>query len=70
LTAQQNGFEIITNIYSKTKHQENFLDKLILISKSLSKHRSANFIGAMLGHHTLKSSKYLSKWISEKEKNK
>ena len=70
LIAQQNGFEIINNIYSKTKHQEIFLDKLILLSKSLSKHRSANFIGAMLGLHTLKSSKYLSKWISEKEKNK
>jgi hypothetical protein len=28
----------------------------------------SNFMGAMLQHHTLKSTKYMSRWIEEKNK--
>lgn len=70
LKAQQNGFEIINTIYSNSIYQDEFMLQLKRVSGSLSTHRTANFIGAMLGHHSLKSTKYLSKWISEKEKNK
>jgi len=70
LQAQQNGFEIINTIYSDIKYQGSFILALNSLSKSLKQHRTSNFIGAMLMHHTLKSTKYLSKWIGEKEKNK
>jgi glycosyltransferase involved in cell wall biosynthesis len=70
LQAQQNGIEIINGIYGNLKYQENFITTLNSFSKSLAQHRTSNFIGAMLMHHTLKSTRYLSKWIAEKEKNK
>jgi len=68
--AQQNGFQIIDTIYGNVKYQESFISRIELLSKSLNKHRTSNFVGAMLMHHTLKSTKYLSKWITEKEKGK
>jgi len=70
LQAQNNGGQIINMIYSNVKHQESFISTLNSLSKSLAQHRSSNFIGSMLLHHTLKSTKYLSKWITEKEKDK
>jgi len=70
LKSQENGVTIINTIYSNIKYQENFITTLKSFSKSLSQHRNLNFIGAMLMHHSFKSTKYLSKWISEKEKNK
>lgn len=36
--------------------------------ENLSTSRKQNFIGAMLHHHTMSSSKYFSKWIEEKNK--
>jgi len=35
---------------------------------NLSQHRKANFIGSVLQHHLLSSTKYMSKWIEEKNK--
>ena len=70
LQAQQNGLQIINTIYSNVKYQENFIVALNSLSETLALHRTLNFTGAMLMHHTLKSTRYLSKWIAEKEKNK
>lgn len=69
-TAQNNGEELINTIYSTDEFEKLFMDKIIAITQDIQAHRSSNFIGAMLQHHTLKSSMYLSKWITEKEKNK
>ncbi|PHS08262.1 MAG: glycosyltransferase [Kordia sp.] len=70
LESQHNGGKIINAIYANVKYQESFITKVKSLSKSLDQHRTFNFIGAMLMHHTLKSTKYLSKWIAEKEKSK
>lgn len=70
LQFQNNGVEIINTIYNNKKHQEYFIITLESLFVSSNQHRTSNFIGAMLMHHTLKSTKYLSKWIGEKEKNK
>lgn len=70
LQSQNNGVEIINTIYSNKKYQEGFITTLESLFVSSAEHRKSNFIGAMLMHHSLKSTKYLSKWISEKEKNK
>jgi len=68
--SQDNGKEIINTIYSNIKYQKSFIGRIKTMSETLIAHRTANFIGAMLVHHTLKSTKYLSKWIAEKEKHK
>ena len=66
--AQQNGIEIINYCFSKAKYEKKLLNKIKAIQKELAKHRLSNFIGAMLLHHTLQSTKYMSKWIEEKNK--
>ena len=66
--AQQNGIEIIKKCYSKEKYEKRLLNKIKEIQKNILAHRLLNFIGAMLLHHNLQSTKYMSKWIEEKNK--
>ena len=66
--AQINGVEIINKCYSKEKYGQKLIKKVHFLTENLKKHRMTNFIGLMLEHHTLKSTKYLSKWIEEKNK--
>lgn len=67
--AQQNGVEIINACYSKEKYEKKLLNKIDDIQKNSAEHRLQNFIGAMLAHHTAQSTKYMSKWIEEKNKS-
>ncbi|WP_316806364.1 glycosyltransferase family 4 protein [Pedobacter agri] len=66
ISAQQNGVKIINERYSAS----HFADKFItLIEKlDLTSHRKQNFIGQILNHHTVQSTKYMSLWIEEKNK--
>jgi hypothetical protein len=66
LEAQQNGFEILRSRFDKRIFSDGFLLCLDRIKEQLSDHRKNNFMGRILQHHTLKSTKYLSKWIEEK----
>lgn len=66
--AQLNGIQIINQLYDKDKIELKFLDTLHEIFENLEQSRSQNFTGQMLHHHSLKSSKYMSKWIEEKNK--
>jgi glycosyltransferase involved in cell wall biosynthesis len=63
---QQNGFKIINNRFQKVKFQNAFHDIIIEISEQLNNHRLNNFTGQMLQHQNLHSTKYMSKWIEEK----
>ena len=42
---------------------------MLEILSNLEDHRNNNFTGKMLLHHSLQSSKYMSKWIQEKNNN-
>ncbi|UMB54582.1 glycosyltransferase [Lutibacter sp. A64] len=68
LKKQQNGIEIINSNFSKQKFDNELMLKIETIFNDLENHRNQNFIGSMLLHHTLKSTKYMSKWIEEKNK--
>ncbi|MGO1584385.1 glycosyltransferase family 4 protein [Mesonia sp.] len=70
LKAQKNGFKIIQNRFQKESFSTNFFDTTNRLQHQLSKHRQRNFMGAMLMHHTLQSTKYMSLWIEEKNKHK
>ena len=67
--AQQNGFSILKSRFTKDKFDailENAIDdKLIYFEK----YRSENFTGLVLMHHSMQSTKYMSKWIEAKNKN-
>lgn len=64
--AQQNGFSIIENRFQKELFSEVFKNQIQLLLANLDKHRRQNFMGQILQHHTLQSSKYMGKWIEMK----
>jgi len=67
--AQQNGYSILNSRFTKDKFDmilENGLDDKCA---HIEKYRSENFIGLMLTHHTMQSTKYMAKWIEAKNQN-
>ncbi|MBU3821690.1 glycosyltransferase family 4 protein [Flavobacteriaceae bacterium XHP0103] len=65
---QLNGFQVINKRFDKNNFQQKLFDKIQKITQQLNKHRLNNFIGQMLQHHTMQSTKFMSKWIEEKNK--
>ena len=68
LEAQKNG-KTILDYYDKNILENSLISKIIQVEQNLEKHRLNNFIGAMLQHHSMKSTQYMSQWIAEKNKN-
>jgi len=60
------GFDILASQFSKSVFETDFLKRLNDITKDLKRHRQQNFIGGVLQHHTLQSTKFMSKWIEAK----
>ncbi|WP_291123433.1 glycosyltransferase family 4 protein, partial [Flavobacterium sp. UBA6046] len=68
LKAQENGFRIIEKRYLKALFVDDLIQHILKVQNHLKQHRLHNFMGAMLQHHTLTSTKYMSRWIEEKNK--
>jgi glycosyltransferase involved in cell wall biosynthesis len=66
--AQENGFRIINKRYLKSIFKDDFLQHILKLQTNLKQHRLQNFMGAVLQHHTLTSTKYMSRWIEEKNR--
>ncbi|WP_312420008.1 glycosyltransferase [Epilithonimonas sp.] len=67
--ANENATEILQQVYSKTIHVQPFWTTLYKITDNLDNHRNMHFLGKILKHHQLNSTKYMSRWIEEKNKN-
>lgn len=67
--ARENGIEILKKRFQKEAFENLFITHLLKIRDSLAHHRKNNFLGALLQHHTLRSTEYMSRWIEEKNKN-
>ncbi|GAA4291393.1 glycosyltransferase [Aestuariibaculum suncheonense] len=67
-TKQQNGFCIINTRFGKEVHQKLFSKVLNNTIQDLEQHRLGNFTGQMLQHHSMQSTRFMSKWIEEKNK--
>ena len=65
---QDNGFEILEKRYQKSLFEDDFIAAIHSLLGNLKLHRNANFIGVILQHHLVSSTKYMSKWIEEKNK--
>ena len=65
---QQNGFQIINHRFNKTEHQQNLIEAIKEATKEFHNNRLHNFTGQMLHHHHMQSTKFMSKWIEEKNK--
>jgi len=68
LKAQKNGFQIIEKRYLKFLFENDFVKHILEKRSHLKQHRLHNFMGTLLQHHTLTSTKYMSRWIEEKNK--
>lgn len=68
--SQQNGIAIVNGRYAKKFFAAPFINRILEVRQNVIKHRQGNFIGAMLQHHQLAGTKYMSKWIAEKSKIK
>lgn len=69
-TSQENGITIINKRYSKKMFENDFAYKIQFLQSNLAQHRLDNFFGSLLQHHTLNSTKYMSRWIEAKNTKK
>jgi hypothetical protein len=68
--AQQHGISILNGRYGKSNFTTAFIATVQTLSAHLTTHRNHNFIGQILQHHTINSTKYMSLWIEEKNKSR
>lgn len=66
---QHNGIELLNKNYGKANFSRDFIEFVEAIQKYLDLHRQQNFYGQILQHHTNQSTKYMSLWIEQKNKN-
>lgn len=64
------GTEIIRLNFKKQEHEKRLIEKFEFLLAHLKEQRDGNFTGAMLNHHVLQSTKYMSLWIELKNKLK
>ncbi|MET4000681.1 glycosyltransferase [Marinobacterium sp. MBR-109] len=65
---QQQGFELHDRHFQFQRHADALISRLHLLRADLEQHRLDNFTGAMLRHHTLKSTQYMAQWIEAKQR--
>lgn len=68
LVAQQRGIEIINSQYAKTRLQELLFERLELLKTNLKAHRESNVIGLLIQHQSMAATKFMGKWIEEKNR--
>jgi len=68
LKAQKQGVKIINQVFEKENQTKLLIEKIYHIQNNLILRRQQNFIGSMLMHHTISGTKYMSRWIEEKNK--
>ncbi|WP_144281267.1 glycosyltransferase [Chryseobacterium echinoideorum] len=60
--------EILKQVFDKQLYVDQFWEKIANIKENLQDHRAVNYLGIILQHHQLNSTKYMSRWIEEKNK--
>ncbi|MPT31086.1 MAG: glycosyltransferase [Chryseobacterium sp.] len=68
--AQENGYQILKALFMKDLFADSFINKVSELMENLDNHRTENYLGKILQHHQLNSTKYMSRWIEEKNKKK
>ncbi|MBV6879391.1 glycosyltransferase [Epilithonimonas ginsengisoli] len=66
--AQENGYRILDSVYKKDLFADFFINKVSELMENLDNYRTENYLGKILQHHQLNSTKYMSRWIEEKNK--
>ncbi len=66
--AQSKAPPLLEQRYDAAKNSRQLITKIKQIKEKLHQHRLNNFTGAMLSHHSMKSTQYMSQWIELKNK--
>lgn len=66
--SQQQGVNVLQSYFGDTDYAKLLTERLNYLHKNIELERQQNFIGAMLRHHSLKSTQYMSQWIEAKNK--
>jgi len=66
LSAQQNAVSLLAARYDSQLLGPQLIRKITETEENLVQHRLNNFTGAMLKHHSMTSTKYMSQWIAAK----
>lgn len=66
--ANENANEILKQIFDKKLYVNQFWGIISKIENNLEAHRTENYLGKILQHHQLNSTKYMSRWIEEKNR--
>ena len=66
--AENNCDTLLHEKYDSKVLGENLIQKISNTMNNIEEHRLNNFIGSMLRHHTMASTKYMSQWIELKNK--
>jgi len=67
--SQQQTRKLLNCRYDRDVLGKALIEKILAITESLEQHRLNNFMGAMLKHHSMMSTQYMSQWIAEKNRN-
>jgi len=69
LNAQQHALTLLNSRYDGKLLGARLISRITEVEQHLEQHRLDNFTGAMLKHHSMMSTKYMSQWIAEKNTN-
>ncbi|WP_053978352.1 glycosyltransferase [Mangrovimonas xylaniphaga] len=64
--SQEQGFQCLEKRFMQSQFEMPFMNRVEELLKTLPLHRQQNFIGSMLLHHSMQSTKFMSKWIEAK----
>ncbi len=64
--AQKQGVKIVNERFPEKVHGPKLIARITELQEGLERYRLQNFTGAMLMHHTAASTKYMARWIEEK----
>jgi hypothetical protein len=67
-SAQKNGIELVNQRFEKSLFENDFITKTNELLSNLNSHRNQNFLGQILQHQTMQSTKFMSRWIELKNK--
>jgi len=68
--AQKTGYIIAEDRFTLDNFCNEFIARIYSLRQNLKTHRKKNFLGSILMQNTLASTKYMAKWIEEKNRQK
>ena len=66
LKSQHSGISLVNTCFLREKFGPGFMNRIAEVQSKLPDHRLNNFTGSMLMHHTMASTKFMSRWIEAK----